>query len=395
MPEESPGENTAGENTVFALPSLGADMDYGSVLEWRVEVGDTVSRGDVIAVVATEKADIDVEIWQNGTVAELLVEIGKEVPVGTPMVRLGSEAGATANIDPEPEPEPQIVAAPAATAGRAPDVRAPVEGAASPRARVLANERGIDLSTVTGTGPGGAVLERDLGEVVVRATPAMDRGERMRHAIAERMAKANQEIPHYHLDLDIDLGPALEWLEAHNEALPIRERVLPAAMLIKATALAAAQHRECNGFWSTTGFTEAPSVDIGVAISLRAGGLVTPVIADADQLSLDDVMTAIRERVAAARSNSLRSSWMTAASLTVTNLGDNGAQRVHGVIFPPQVALVGFGRVQQRPWVVGDEIIAKPILGVSFSGDHRATDGATGSRFLSTLAKALEQPEKL
>ncbi len=367
----------------FALPSLGADMDYGSVLSWRVAVGDAVSRGDVVAVVATEKADIDVEIWQDGTVVELLVEIGKEVPVGTPLLRLSGGLETTAEVETAPRIRPK-------KAGHA----------ASPRARVVASERGIDLSTVSGTGPGGAILERDLAgsassrvEATLAATP--DRSERMRHAIAERMAKANQEIPHYHLDLDINMGPALAWLETHNEPRSVRDRVLPAAMLIKAAAIAASQHQECNGSWTNAGFTAAPTVDVAVAISLRGGGLVTPVIAKADQMGLDDVMAAIRERVAAARSNSLRSSWMTEASLTVTNLGDNGAQRVHGVIFPPQVALVGFGRVQQRPWVVDDTIVARPVLSATFTGDHRATDGATGSRFLSTLAKLLEQPEKL
>ncbi len=216
----------------------------------------------------------------------------------------------------------------------------------------------------------------------------------MRRAIAERMANANRDIPHYHLETDIDLGPALDWLETHNRERSVADRVLPAALFVQATARAAARHPECNGSWIDGSFVPADRVDLGLAISLRKGGLVTPVIAGADERNLDEIMAAIKELVAGARSGALRSSWMIDAGITLTNLGDNGAPRVHGVIFPPQVALVGVGSINRRPWVVEDLVVPRPVVTVSFAGDHRATDGAVGSRFLTTFAHHLEQLEE-
>ncbi len=429
-------DQTAHPSNIMTLPSLGADMDFGSVIEWRVGPGDTVDRGDVIAVVETEKADIDVEIWQAGVVAELLLDVGHEVPVGTPMLRLTADAAAVAADAPAEAPvEPAEAAvepaAPAEAAVVSPDDRpAPTPAVAvseradvvpaSPLARVRAESLGVDLRRVNGSGPDGAVLVADVDAFATGGASAPSAGDRtdaptppvvppasppstadraakralsMRHAIAERMAMANRDIPHYHLDLDVDLGPMFEALEHHNATRPVGERVLPAAVFLEAAAKAAAAHPECNGSWVDQGFVGATSVDLGVAISLRRGGLVTPVITAADSCSTTEIMTRLKELVTAARSGALKSSWMVDASLTVTNLGDHGADRVHGVIFPPQVALVGFGRVQTRPWVVDGAVLARPVVTVSLTADHRATDGLVGSRFLSTIAKRLEDSE--
>lgn len=397
---------------IFELPSLGADMDTGTVLEWYVQVGDEVERGSLVALVSTEKADVDVEIWQEGVVAEFLVELGDEIDVGTPLLRLESvTAQAEARgpeLAPRAGPEPFAVPATEQTAPpREPQLRAIDRVAASPRARMLAREGNIDLSFVVGTGPGGAVLARDIEGVRVswaaavavdgaapvdRAEPA-DRATAMRRAIAERMAKANTEIPHYHLELDIDLASALAWLDDHNRALDIAHRVLPAALLIKAVGVAARAVPELNGNWAHDQVNTIDGSDVAVVVSLRAGGLVTPKISDVADRSVDDVMADLKEVVTSARRGSVRSSWMTGAGITVTNLGDQGADRVHGVIFPPQVALVGFGRIGQRPWVVDGEIVPRPIVTVSLAGDHRATDGAIGSRFLHSLAEYLQHPE--
>ena len=215
----------------------------------------------------------------------------------------------------------------------------------------------------------------------------------MRRSIAERMARANSDIPHYYLESDVDLSVALANLERSNEAKPLAERIIPAALLIEAAAQAAKKHPECVGTWTDDGFQPADRIDVGIAISLRRGGLVTPTITRADERTIEELMAALKELVGGARAGSLRSSWMADAGITVTNLGDNGAARMQGVIFPPQVSLVGFGRIEKRPWVVDDRILVRPMVSVSFAGDHRATDGLTGSRFLSTLAKHLEQSE--
>ena len=365
-------------------------MDRGKILEWYVKPGDELQPGSVVALVSTDKADIDVEIWQPGTVTELLLAVGDDVPVGTPMLRLDGRA---------PAPEPVVTAPVVDTA------TAVAEVAASPQARALAAERGIDLRSITGTGPRGAILARDLdvGEAredvagaVVEPTPSV--GERrtgMRAAIAERMSTSNRDIPHYYLEHDIDLRPALDWLEAANADLPVPERILSVALLLKAVALAITDVPDLNGYWVDDGFEPATSIDLAVVVALRGGGLVTPKIAGVDQRSLAEIMESLNTIVAGARRGALRSSWMSGAGLTVSNLGDRGVDRVSGVIFPPQVALVGFGGVRQRPWVVDGEVVARPVVTASLAADHRATDGVIGSRFLANVANYLRTPEEL
>lgn len=375
----------------YAMPSLGADMDEGRVLEWRVAPGDTVHRGDLIAVVETEKSDIDIEIWHDGVVEEFLVDIGELVVVGTPIVRLG-------RVGPDASGPP--VSAPAPAPATAPGDRVP----ASPLARRLAAQQGIDLRAVTGSGPGGAVIEADVVAASAGPSPAAPPAaaaaprrspDTMRSLIAERMSTANREIPHYHLSRDLDVGALETWLAERNERRPIAERILPAACFIRAVALAASRHPELNGFWRGDHFEPAESVNVAMAISLRRGGLVTPHIERADERSLDEVMAALGELVAAARTGNLRASWMTGATITITHLGDSGADLVHGVISPPQVALVGFGRSRQRAWVVDGEVVVRPVVTSTLAADHRATDGAVGSRFLATLAQHIDHPEDL
>ena len=389
----------------YVMPSLGADMDEGRVIEWRVAAGDTVHRGDLIAVVETEKSDIDIEIWHDGIIEEFLVDVGQLVDVGTPIARLRPiDASADAITDAiTPVSRPQW-AAPDASRSVA-DERVP----ASPLARRRAAERGIDLGTLRGSGPGGAVIEADVAAVAIDTPPAdyiagltpdvlavrRRSPDTMRALIAERMATANREIPHYHLARDLDVGELEVWLAERNAQRPIAKRILPAACYIRAVALAAARHRELNGFWVDDHFEPAESVNVAMAISLRRGGLVTPQIERADERSLDEVMAALSELVAAARAGNLRASWMTGATITITHLGDTGADLVHGVISPPQVALVGFGRARQRPWVIDGEVVVRPIVTTTLAADHRATDGAIGSRFVATLADLIDRPEEL
>ncbi len=385
----------------YVMPSLGADMDEGRVIEWRVAAGDTVHRGDLIAVVETEKSDIDIEIWHDGIIEEFLVEVGQLVDVGTPIARLRSIDASADAITPAPRPQ---WAAPDASRSVS-DERIP----ASPLARRLAAERGIDLGTLRGSGPGGAVIEADVAAAAIDTPPAdyiagltpdvitvrRRSPDTMRTLIAERMATANREIPHYHLARDLDVGELEVWLAERNAQRPIAERILPAACYIRAVALAAARHRELNGFWVDDHFEPAESVNVAMAISLRRGGLVTPQIERADERSLDEVMAALSELVAAARAGNLRASWMTGATITITHLGDTGADLVHGVISPPQVALVGFGRARQRPWAIDGEVVVRPIVTATLAADHRATDGAIGSRFVATLADLIDRPEEL
>jgi pyruvate dehydrogenase E2 component (dihydrolipoamide acetyltransferase) len=395
----------------YLLPSLGADMDEGRVVEWRVAIGDTVHRGDLMAVVETEKSDIDIEIWHDGTVDAFLVPIGELIEVGTPIVRLRGSieqpeltgtpptaphtappvTSPTAPARPVPPPVP-----PHAPPAAPPPVRVGDRVPASPLARRLSAELGLDLATITGSGPGGAVVEADVrrGQPVEPAEPARRRTPAsMRSLIAERMSRSNREIPHYHLARDVDVGRLDAWLVERNASRPITERLLPAACYIRAVALAAARHGEFNGSWVDDHFEPADSVNVAMAISLRGGGLVTPHVEAADRRTLDEIMATLNELVSAARSGNLRASWMTGSTITITNLGDTGADLVHGVISPPQVALVGFGRSRRQPWVVDDLVTIRPIVTTTLAADHRATDGANGSRFLATIATHLEHPE--
>jgi pyruvate dehydrogenase E2 component (dihydrolipoamide acetyltransferase) len=216
----------------------------------------------------------------------------------------------------------------------------------------------------------------------------------MRQATGELMARSKREIPHYYLAQTVDLAAAIEWLTRQNEHRSPAERVLPAALLLKATAVAARRNPNVNGFF-VDGFQPAAAVHLGVAISLRGGGLVAPAIHDADGRSLDDLMADLRDLVERARAGRLRASEMADPTITVTNLGDQGADEVLGVIYPPQVALVGFGRVVDRPWAANGMLGVHPTIRATLAADHRVTDGHEGSRFLAAIAALLQAPEEL
>jgi pyruvate dehydrogenase E2 component (dihydrolipoamide acetyltransferase) len=406
------------------MPSLGADMDRGTIVEWRVRPGDAVHRGDIVAVVDTDKSDIDVEIFEDGVIEELLVEPGHTVPVGTVLARVGSAAEGKkrrpavrpSRKRPAPTPIRTKAAAPAAEAEAEAETAKPPAHAprASPLARARAAANRVDLAAVAGSGPGGAVLASDLERVtaVVRApltaaparkrASASERQAAMRHTTGVLMARSKKEIPHYYLATTADLGPALAWLADTNAARPVTERLLPAAVLLKATALAIHDNPRMNGFWNThvdddedSGFEPSSAVHLGVAVSLRGGGLIAPAIHDADLLSVDELMEALGDLVQRARAGTLRSSEMSDSTITVTNLGDQGVEEVFGVIYPPQVALVGFGRIVERPWASGGMLGVRPVVRVTLSADHRVSDGHDGARFLATIDRLLHCPEEL
>jgi pyruvate dehydrogenase E2 component (dihydrolipoamide acetyltransferase) len=385
------------------MPSLGADMDEGTVLEWLVAPGATVHKGDIVAVVKTDKADIEVEVFDDGVVGELLVPVGETVAVGTPLATiLDGEAGTAPTVTAPPvAPAPEAAPAPPPSAPP-PAPRPPGERArVSPYARRLASERGVDVATIR-TDHGAPVLAADVERAVERAparpaAPAapLDQASAMRRAIANLMARSKREIPHYYLRLQCDMTDALGWLERVNAEQPVDRRALPAVLLCKATAVAARTYPHLNGFWVDDAFVPGTGVHLGVAISLRGGGLIAPAVHDADALPLPDLMAALRDLTLRARSGRLRASEMSDATLTVTSLGDQGVDEVFGVIYPPQVALVGFGRISSRPWVVDGEVVARPVVDLTLSADHRATDGHVGARFLAAIDRLLHHPEEL
>ncbi|MDY0106332.1 MAG: dihydrolipoamide acetyltransferase family protein [Giesbergeria sp.] len=389
----------------FLMPALGADMETGKVVQWLVQPGARVRSGDVVAVVETHKGAIDVEIFLDGVI-DRLAPLNEPLPVGAVLARVlgeGEAGEAVPPSSPAPAPLPVTRSVPSAPTVPVQLVQAPVaeRRRVSPAARRRARQLGLDPSALEGTGLQGAVTLADVEHAgaVRTVTPLVRRAgfdpAQMRQAIAAAMGKSKREIPHYYLSDDLDFSVAHQWMENWNRERPPEQRLLAAALLLKATAQALQAVPQFNGFFENGAFRPGPGIHIGWAISLRGGGLVAPALHDVDRLSLPQVMEQLRDLVQRARSGGLRSSELTDPTITVTSLGDRGAQSVLGVIYPPQVAIVGFGRVGVRPWVVDGAVVARPVLNTSLAADHRVTDGHLGGQLLAAIAQALRQPQTL
>ncbi|MGI9529514.1 MAG: dihydrolipoamide acetyltransferase family protein, partial [Acidimicrobiia bacterium] len=428
----------------------------GALVAWLVGPGDTIERGQIVAEVETDKGIIEVECWEDATVDELLVEAGEvRLAVGTPIARLRSaddvptsapaEPSAPAAVAPEPaEESPEVVpritppvrhlahelgvdidgiaatgpggmvtrgdvkrgVAPTAPSNGRTGARVATRVKASPRARRVAAEAGVDLGLVAHSRSDGMVVAADVApllgdqpapsvEPVAAAAAPVDKAQAMRIAIARSMERSKREIPHYYLGTTVDMHRAIAWLEEFNDERPIMDRVLPAALLLKAAARALVEFGDLNGHWVDGGFRPADSVHLGVAVSLRGGGLVAPAILDADSLTPSEMMEALADLVARARAGRLRGSEMTEQTATVTNLGARGVDETFPVIVPPQVAIIGFGRVADAPVVVDGQLAVRPVVHVTLAADHRVTDGHTGGLLLLAIDRLLQEPEDL
>lgn len=375
----------------FSMPSLGADMEDGTMIEWHVKPGDRVKRGDIIAVVETQKGAIDIEIFEDGVIQEIVVNVGEKVPVGAVLARLQGAGTVTAA---QAAAAPALAVVPAAPAAAASRIRI------SPAARKRAMELGVDPAAIAGTGPGGAVTSEDVEAAagkLPRAEPAVPGAalDEMRRAIGAAMARSKREIPHYYLGATVDLGRLAPWIEEQNRARPITERLIIGVAFIRAVALALREMPEFNGFWTDGAFHPAPGIHTGVAISLRAGGLVAPALHDADRKDLGTLMREFQDLVQRARSRRLRSSELADGTITITSLGERGVDSVYPIIYPPQVAIVGFGIVGERPWSADGRIVSRPVVTVTLGADHRVTDGHRGALFLRAVDHYLQEPERL
>ncbi|MFZ2040267.1 MAG: dihydrolipoamide acetyltransferase family protein [Desulfobacterales bacterium] len=427
----------------FRMPSLGADMAAGTLLEWRVKPGDLVKRRDIIAVVDTDKAAIEIEVYADGVVEALLVQPGMKVPVGTVMAIIRSEAARTPEVGkpgvgetppglhpPQPlKVEKTTSAAEDAPTGAPPPAAPAVRVKASPYARRLAAEHGVDLKTLTPGKPHGSICATDVKQAMAAApspppkeistavpqapppagsleahltaapiqenAPVWGDPTAMRRAIAGVMARSNREIPHYYLQTRLDMSRTLAWLESENRKRSIQDRLLPVVPLIKAVELALQDVPELNGYWIDDRHQPQEAINIGFAISLRRGGLIAPAILGADLLTVDELMAALRDLITRTRAGRLRSAEMSAATISLSNLGDLGVEAVFGVIYPPQVALVGFGKTMQQPWAENGLLGVRPVLTATLAADHRATDGHQGAQFLDALNRCLQEPSTL
>ena len=378
------------------MPSLGADMEAGTLCEWLVKPGDTVKRGDIVATVDTQKGLIDIEVFEEGRIEKLLIKEDEKVPVGTVMALIEDGKGA---------PVSATVSVPVISETITPEVEKKIERGiphrikASPLAKTIAAEKGVDLSTITGTGEEGAITKEDvLKAVAERTSPAKekkgDATESIRMAVAAAMSKSNREIPHYYLETKVDMSKALAWLTAANLQRSVKERLLPVVLYMKATAKALAETPDLNGHW-VNAFLAKKEINMGFVVSLRTGGVMIPAIHDVGAKSIDEIMASLNDVIPRARALKLRSSDLSETTITITSLGEGSVETVYGVIYPPQVAIVGFGSISEQPWAENGMLDVRPVLNVTLSADHRATDGATGSRFLTALKNHLQKPELL
>jgi len=392
----------------FVMPQLGADMTAGKLLRWRKNLGDRIQRGDIIADVETDKADIEIEVFTSGVIERFLVQPGEKVPVGTVLAIIQEEgkpsvAGAPpiSVVRPTvPTPATPSVPAPAISELRAPSENISSRLRISPAAKKLAADVGIDPASIIGTGPGGRVTLEDIQRTQAKgaqaaAGVALDRASRMRQVIAAAMARSKSEIPHYYLSTTIDMSRALTWLAQENLKRPVEDRLVYGALLLEAVALALRETPELNSVWMNGRAVQCADVHVGVAISLRGGGLVAPALKHTDHLSIDELMKNFRDLIQRARAGSLRSSELSDPTVTVTSLGEQGVEAVFGIIYPPQVALVGFGKVVERPWSSEGKIVSRPLITATLSADHRVSDGHRGGIFLSAVDRMLRDPEKL
>ena len=423
-------------------------MPAGTPTKWRVAVGDTVQQGDIIAEVETDKGIIEVEVFETGRVQNLLAKEGQRVPVGTVLAEIGlltdtdapAETGSAVARDaglllshgssnvpldgPMASPAvrrkaheldlslaevhgtgehgritlgdlrgaTQTPTGPAPQAPPASDDRVRI----SPFARRLAAERGLDVSALRGTGPGGAIQASDLRRAKpTRAPKPASRAERMQRVIAAAMTRANDEIPHYYVEHSVDMERAHSWLRERNASLGVSERLVSGVLVLRAVARALKKHKALNAIWDSGEAVPSEEIHVGLAVSLRGGGLVAPALQNTDEGTLGELMARMTDLVARARAGTLRSSEMTSATITLTSLGERGVESVTPIIFPPQVAIVGCGATLERPWVVGGEVVVRPIMRVTLGADHRVSNGHQGARFLSTLAQLLQEPEEL
>ena len=385
----------------YRLPSLGADMESATLTEWLVKPGDIFKRGDVVASVETTKGIIDIEIFDAGRIEKLLVAPGTEIPVGAALASYVPAGGERPQTAAPPAATPamravaprgQRIAAPIAAAGPTPVARAGARARVSPAARRRAEELGVDLSAVAATGAEGAITLEDVEHAAAAApSPVTD----MRSAIARAMSRSKREIPHYYLATTIDMRAALSWLERWNTEHAVTDRLLYGVLLVKTVARALERYAELNGFWLDGRFEASREINVGIAIRLRQGGLVAPGIPRANELTLQELMQQLQGIVQRARAGRLRQSDITNATITVSSLGEGGVETLYPIIYPPQVAIIGFGGIVTRPWHAAGAIVAAPLISATLSADHRVSDGQSGSRFLTEVDGLLQHPEQL
>jgi pyruvate dehydrogenase E2 component (dihydrolipoamide acetyltransferase) len=389
------------------MPSFGADMETGKVVEWCAERGATLKKGETVALIETAKGLIDMEVFDDCVIEDFLVELDAEIDVGKPIISLaGSESASNSQqksdkVESVRKSDETSLNAKQETAQIIAFNRMDQDQNAtlriSPAAKQYIQTHGIRIDGITGTGVQGSICLADVENVSVK--PAIKRGEfdtdMMRKAIASVVSKSKREIPHYYLNLDVDLTETEEWLIGLNESISVEERIMINAPIMCAISRALHKHPDFNGRYIEGHFEHAIDVHLGVAIRLRNKGLVTPAIHNADRLSVYEMMVAFKSIVERSKTGGLKQSELQDATTTLSNIGDRGSDQIFGVIFPPQVTIVGVGKINRKACVVDEKIVPRTVVNISLAADHRVTDGQMGARFLNDIQKLLQKPHKL
>jgi pyruvate dehydrogenase E2 component (dihydrolipoamide acetyltransferase) len=417
---------------LITMPKLGFDMAEGILVEWSKSVGDSVAEGDVVALIETDKANVEVTSFKSGVLRALLVEAGAAVPVGQPIAVIGSadeaidlaalgvEGGAPQKRAEKPVEKPAGVPAP--TPAPAPAEAAPAEAVegrlpASPVARRMADELGIDLGHVRGSGPGGRITKQDIEaylkereQVVEKAPPPpittpsyaptmepyhAEPLSPIRRTTGRRMVESKQQAPHFYITVEVDMAAAMGLREQLNVLLPEDERLSVNDLIVKAAAIALQKFPHINASFAGEEIRVHDQINIGIAVA-RDVGLLTTVIRDCDKKSLGQIARDARELVGRAREGRMRAEDMVGATFTISNLGMFDVESFIAIINPPQAAILAVGTVKRVPVVdAGGQLAAGTRMKATISADHRVTDGAEAARFMQAFKAALEQPMQL
>ena len=391
------------------MPQMGADMQEGTILRWLKREGDAVQRGEIIAEIETDKANVEIEAYESGILRRILLPEGTTVPVGQVIAVVAAPEDDISQYEAAAAPTVAAGVARPEPVAAVPERPPPAEAGrvhASPAARRLAEELGVDLSRVQGTGPDGRILRRDIEEAAAKAVeaapvaaaappvavpPAAPAMSRMRQAIARRMTQSKREAPHYYLTMDIDMTEAERLRWQLNETAEGELHISVNDVIVKAVAKALQRHPIFNSWFVDGQVQRQEALNIGVAVALEEG-LIAPAILNCDQKSLADIARASANLAERARSGVLKAEEYTGATFTVSNLGMYDVETLIAIIPPPQTAILGVGAVRKAPVVQDGEIVVRERMKVALSADHRVTDGALGARFLADIRNFLENP---
>ena len=408
--------------TSIVMPQMGYDMQEGTVVRWYKQEGDPVARGEVIADIETDKATVEFEAYTSGVLRKIVVDAGIAIPVGQLIAVItdpdeqlpddfeasSTPSAAPATVEPadnvavqtpESRPAPAASDGPAAPAG---EVRA------SPIARRLAREKGIDISLVTGSGPGGRIVEQDiLGYQASPAAASAGAGapapasapenvdlSRMRQTIAKVTSDSKRDAPHFYVTSDIDMTKAMQLRRDTNDAIPAESRVSVNDMVIKAATIALKRHPKFNAFFRGDHLQMNPNINMGIAIALEAG-LIVPGISGCESKSLVEIAAASRDLIARANNGTLRNEEYSGTTFSISNLGMFDVDSFVAIIFPPHAAVLAVGRVKEQAVARDGQLAVAQMMKSTVSVDHRVADGAEAAQFLVEVKNLLENPVSL